>query len=323
MVSAGPPFTFEPAVSQDLEALVALRIEAMQESLERIGRFDPQRARARFADGFEPACTRHVVVGGQRVGFVVVKTAAEGLRLDHLYIRPARQGRGLGAAVLQTVCEEAAREGLPLRLSALRGSDANRFYQRHGFVPDGESEWDLHYLRLPPPVLRRANVADAAAFARFAVQVFHQTYGADTAPQDLQAYCATAFAASLLAAELTDPAIASWLAEAGGRVVGYVQVARGEPRPACVAPNDAAALLRLYVDPAWHGRGLAAQLMALARHSASAFGSRHLWLSVWERNPRAIAYYRKSGWVEVGQAEFVVGHDRQRDKVFLLDLDAP
>ncbi len=323
MVSAGQPFTFEPAAAQDLEALVALRIEAMRESLERVGRFDPQRARARFADGFEPTCTRHVVVDGQRVGFVVVKLAADGLRLDHLYIRPAQQGRGLGAAVLQTVCDEAARQGLPLRQSALRGSDANRFYQCHGFVPDGESEWDLHYLRLPWPTLRRGAVADAAAFSRFAVQVFHQTYGADTAPQDLQAHCDTAFAESVLAAELADSAIATWLAEASGGVVGYVQVSRDEPRPACVAPNDAAALLRLYVDPAWHGRGLAARLMALARDSARAFGSRHLWLSVWDRNPRAVAYYRKSGWVEVGQAEFVVGSDRQRDQVFLLDLDAP
>lgn len=322
-MSASLPFAFEPAGLQDLEHLVALRIEAMQASLERIGRFDPQRARARFADGFDPACTRHVVLGGQRIGFVVVKPAGDGLRLDHLYIRPSWQGRGLGAAVLQTVCEEAERQGLPLRLSALRGSDANRFYRRHGFVPDGESEWDLHYLFLPPPTLRRGEAADAAAFARFAVQVFLQTYRADTAAQDLQAYCDAAFAEPVLAAELADPAIVTWLAVVAGGVVGYVQVARDEPRPPCVAAADAAALLRLYVDPAWHGRGLAARLMALAQDSARAFGSRHLWLSVWERNPRAIAYYRKSGWVEVGQAEFVVGSDRQRDQVFLLDLDPP
>ena len=321
MVSTGLPWTFEPAVAADLEALVARRIEAMQASLERIGRFDPQRARARFSDAFEPSCTRHVVLGGQRVGFVVVKDEAAGLRLDHLYIRPSSQGRGLGAAVLQTVCDDAGRQGLPLRLTALRGSDANRFYQRHGFVPDGESEWDLHYLRLPPPALRRGAAADAAALARFAVRIFHQTYGAGTAPEDLQAHCDAAFAEPVLAAELGDPAIVTWLAVAGDDVVGFVQVARDEPRPACVAAADAVALLRLYVDPAWHGRGLAARLMALAHDSARAFGSRHLWLNVWERNPRAIAYYRKTGWAEVGQTEFVVGSDRQRDQVFQLSLD--
>jgi len=38
-----------------VEALVAIRIAAMRESLERIGRFDRQRARERFLAGFDPA----------------------------------------------------------------------------------------------------------------------------------------------------------------------------------------------------------------------------------------------------------------------------
>ena len=32
-------------------------------------------------------------------------------------------------------------------MGALRGSDSNRFYQRHGFVQIEESEWDIEYLR--------------------------------------------------------------------------------------------------------------------------------------------------------------------------------
>ena len=43
---------FEAAVGDDAEALVAIRIAAMRESLERLGRFDPQRARDRFLAGF-------------------------------------------------------------------------------------------------------------------------------------------------------------------------------------------------------------------------------------------------------------------------------
>jgi hypothetical protein len=61
------------ATPDDFEALVALRIAAMRESLERIGRFDPVRARERFAAGFAAACTRHIEANGERVGFVVVK----------------------------------------------------------------------------------------------------------------------------------------------------------------------------------------------------------------------------------------------------------
>jgi hypothetical protein len=70
----------------DAEALVALRILAMRESLERIGRFDPVRARERFLSGFSPRHTRHILVDGERAGFVVVKPDGDGLTLDHLYI---------------------------------------------------------------------------------------------------------------------------------------------------------------------------------------------------------------------------------------------
>ncbi len=43
------------AKPEDFEALAALRIEAMRESLERIGRFDPARARERFNPASQPS----------------------------------------------------------------------------------------------------------------------------------------------------------------------------------------------------------------------------------------------------------------------------
>jgi len=127
----------------------------MRESLERLGRFDPQRARDRFLSGFEPALTRHVLVGGERVGFVVVRPRDDGLLLDHLYLLPRAQGRGVGAVVLADVLARADASRLPVRVGALRGSDANRFYMRHGFEPVEEDEFDIHFLRAPGPASGR------------------------------------------------------------------------------------------------------------------------------------------------------------------------
>jgi GNAT superfamily N-acetyltransferase len=126
---------------------VAIRIAAMRESLERLGRFDPQRARDRFLAAFEPALTRHVLAGGERVGFVVVRPQEDGLLLDHLYLLPTAQGRGVGAAVLADVLARADASRLPVRVGALRGSDSNRFYQRHGFELVKQGEWDNLYRR--------------------------------------------------------------------------------------------------------------------------------------------------------------------------------
>jgi ribosomal protein S18 acetylase RimI-like enzyme len=144
-----PPeeIAFAPAADGDLEELVALRIAAMRESLERLGRFDATRARERLATTFVPGATRHIVVRGERVGFVTVKRDERELLLEHLYVHPHHQGRGIGSAVLASVLRDADACGLPVHVCALRGSRANELYGRHGFLFVRETEWDHHYVR--------------------------------------------------------------------------------------------------------------------------------------------------------------------------------
>ncbi len=137
----------EPARASDFEALVAIRIEAMRESLERIGRFDPVRAGERFRVGFSPEDTRYIVVGPDRVGFLATKPQKQHLLLDHLYIKPAHQGRGVGTKVLQLVFAQAESLRLPVKVGALRESESNRFYERHGFQLVEQGEFDNYYLR--------------------------------------------------------------------------------------------------------------------------------------------------------------------------------
>ncbi|KQP12862.1 GNAT family N-acetyltransferase [Pseudorhodoferax sp. Leaf267] len=142
-----PHITLAPASVSDLDALVARRIEAMRESLERLGHFDPDRARERFQSGFVPAQTHHVELCGERVGFVVTKPCDDHLLLDHLYIRPGRQGAGIGAQVLQLVFDQADALGLAVKVGALKHSASNRFYQRHGFQLVEQGDFDNYYLR--------------------------------------------------------------------------------------------------------------------------------------------------------------------------------
>lgn len=145
--------TYQTAVADDADALASLRAAAMRESLERVGRFDLQRARERFLSNFVPALTQWIVQGTTRVGFYVVERQADGMHLLHLYIHPSHQGQGVGAQVMLGLCAEADAAQQSIDLAALRGSDANRFYQRYRFVAYGESEFDIFYLRRPVPRL--------------------------------------------------------------------------------------------------------------------------------------------------------------------------
>lgn len=133
--------TLAPVADADFEAMLALRIEALRDSLERLGRFDPAVARARLQGQFRPEWMRHLVVDGERVGYFTVEPRDGELRLHHLYLRLHAQGRGLGAWVLDHV----KAQGLPITLAALRDSRANDFYRRHGFQVVEEQDFDVEY----------------------------------------------------------------------------------------------------------------------------------------------------------------------------------
>ncbi|APA87740.1 GNAT family N-acetyltransferase [Paraburkholderia sprentiae WSM5005] len=141
--------SFATTTQSDAETLVAIRIAAMRESLERIGRFDPRRARERFLASFDPALCRFIAVDGVQAGFILIRPLADHWLLDHLYILPEHQGKGIGAAVLRDVFANADAHRMPIRLSALRCSDSNRFYRRYGFIQTDEAEWDVYYVRQP------------------------------------------------------------------------------------------------------------------------------------------------------------------------------
>lgn len=147
-LSQNAPVTLVLAQHSDMDDLVAIRIEAMRESLERVGRFDPVRARERFVSSFEAHNTRYIEVSGDRVGFVVVKHHRDQLVLDHLYVIPRAQGSGIGAAVLTQIFQEADAAALPIKVGALKESASNRFYTRHGFQFVESGEFDNYYVRL-------------------------------------------------------------------------------------------------------------------------------------------------------------------------------
>jgi GNAT superfamily N-acetyltransferase len=140
---------FTSVTEHDFEELLALRILVMRESLDRIGRFDPVRARERFASTFQPQHTRRIFLGGAFVGCVALKPDKDGLLLEHFYFLPAYQGHGLGGKILSLLLAEAGVAQLQVRLSVLKKSDAARFYERHGFVKTGEDEWDIYYTWMP------------------------------------------------------------------------------------------------------------------------------------------------------------------------------
>lgn len=167
-----------------------------------------------------------------------------------------------------------------------------------------------------PLSIRLAGPDDAAAVGAFGERSFRETFGPDNRPEDMDAYCRATYGLERQRAELVAPDRITLLAEVDGALAGYAQLRDG-PVPAYVTGPDPIELLRFYVDRRWHGQGIAAGLMEQTVSQARRRGRRTLFLAVWERNPRAIAFYRKQGFRDVGAQPFQLGQDVQTDRVMM------
>ncbi|MBM9504230.1 GNAT family N-acetyltransferase [Actinacidiphila acididurans] len=138
-----------PAQASDVEAVAELRAVVLRADLERLGRYDGQRVRQRLRDGFDPAHTWVIEVGGAFAGCVALRPAEDAHWLEHFYLVPHLQGSGIGSGVLRRLLERCDRRGVLVRLNVLQGSAARRLYERHGFSAESEDRVDVFMVRKP------------------------------------------------------------------------------------------------------------------------------------------------------------------------------
>jgi diamine N-acetyltransferase len=170
--------------------------------------------------------------------------------------------------------------------------------------------------------IRKADRSDAKQLSPLAEKTFRDTFSTVNSAEDMDLHCRRNFSEVIQADEIANPKMMTLLIEDGDRLAGFAQL-RWDEAPRCVAARSPGEIQRLYVASDWHGKGIAHDLMNACIEEVRARGSDVIWLGVWERNPRAISFYRKFGFVEVGDHVFALGRDPQRDIVMARAVNGP
>lgn len=168
--------------------------------------------------------------------------------------------------------------------------------------------------------IRQAHSDDSEALAHIAKRTFRDTFETEDNLADTEFHCSENFGTEIQRQEILDSNCATLLAEVKDQLVAFAQVRLHSPKD-CIAADHPSELHRLYVEKEWHGRGVAHKLMSKILSIASDAGADHVWLGVWEHNPRAIAFYGKYGFRVVGEHIFQFGSDPQRDLVMVAEVD--
>ena len=160
--------------------------------------------------------------------------------------------------------------------------------------------------------IRKANIADATLLSRMGSETFYESYAAYNTPEDMQQYVNEHFTIAKLETVLQDAEREIYIAEWNGEPAGYLQVspkASEEHFPG----QKALCIDRIYVYQKYQSQKIGAALMNRCIQAAEEWSSAYIWLWVWDRNPRAISFYERWGFIPFGTTTFILGTDRQTD----------
>ncbi|HYM35003.1 MAG TPA: GNAT family N-acetyltransferase [Steroidobacteraceae bacterium] len=155
-------------------------------------------------------------------------------------------------------------------------------------------------------IIRNASLADLDELVVFARNAFRDTYRGLDDPQDIEDYCLNELTPNYFSEHINASAAKVLLAISENELVGYAIVTQS-PTPECVKTPAAIELARLYLRVDKKGLGLGASLMRAVQNEARRFHAQSIWLSVYDRNTRAVEFYRKWGFVDVGAKPFRFG----------------
>jgi ribosomal protein S18 acetylase RimI-like enzyme len=172
---------------------------------------------------------------------------------------------------------------------------------------------------LPDTVLRRANRKDAELLVELGKRAFYEAFAEQTAPEDMTAYLQTTFSIEETKTQLNNKDSLYLIIEFQDDSVGYAYLYPTRP-PQCIEDPKSIQLIRFYLLRKCYGLGVGDALMQTCLDHSGARGYRSIWLSSWELNDRANAFYRRWHFKVVGRQKFVVGSDVQNDFIFMRSL---
>lgn len=167
--------------------------------------------------------------------------------------------------------------------------------------------------------LRYGTTDDAKMLSELGARTFYDTFAGDNTPENMDAYLKKSFSPEIQLDELSQPDVVFLIAETEGTPAGYAQLILNSSDESLKGARPLE-IRRIYAPQEYLGRGVGKELMLATLNEAKKRGCDCVWLGVWEKNQRAIDFYKKWGFREVGAHVFSVGDDPQSDFVMELTL---
>ncbi len=171
----------------------------------------------------------------------------------------------------------------------------------------------------PEIEIKKVTIEELQVLQDISRQTFSETFSATNTEADMQQYLDESFSAGKLAAELSNPDSEFFFAWAGGSVIGYIKL-NFDSAQTEIKDSRGMEIERIYVGRKFQGMHAGQVLFKKSLERAKDSKLAYIWLGVWEKNERAIAFYKKNGFRVFGTHLFRLGQDEQTDLMMKLQL---
>jgi ribosomal protein S18 acetylase RimI-like enzyme len=170
------------------------------------------------------------------------------------------------------------------------------------------------------PELHAASPADAAALALAGSATFLEAFAGILDGLHIVEHCGKQHAVEKYTAWLADPQYAICKVELKGAIVGYAVLSPPAELPVALQAGDVE-LKRIYLLARYQGKGLGRAMMDWAKEQARARDAQRLLLGVYANNARAIDFYQRAGFSQLGTRTFHIGQGVYQDFVLALPIN--
>lgn len=167
--------------------------------------------------------------------------------------------------------------------------------------------------------IKPASDFNVEKLSQFASAAFIDAYSGKMNPADIRDYISKSFNTEVIGNQIRSPDTRFHIAVQNNQISGYTKLRWDRFRPE-LADFRAIELERIYISSEHYRKGLGSLLLKNACQESASLNFNMLWLAVWQKNERALAFYKKAGFEIFGVQEFTVGTIINNDFVLKLNL---
>jgi diamine N-acetyltransferase len=161
----------------------------------------------------------------------------------------------------------------------------------------------------------RCNHEDLDVLQVISIETFNDTFKEQNSPKNMKAYLDKAFNTKQLQSELSNDSSAFYFIYSDDKLAGYLKININEAQSEKMT-DESLEVERIYIRKDFQKEGLGKHLMNEAIKIALLRNKKIIWLGVWEKNLKAIEFYKKNGFVQTGVHSFHMGDEEQKDLIF-------